>query len=94
MPVTVVSPTESYTIAMTQTIFTPSPAMTVTFNHIIDGSIVANPSFQLTGAAFLALFTNPSDGVTALATWIENAIYAAAITAGVISGTTTADVLP
>jgi hypothetical protein len=92
MPVTVGSPNESYQIAQTTTNFAAVPPyLTVTFNHIVDGQVVGQPSFQFTTAQMAALFGAPGDGTTPLATWITNAIYNAAVSAGVLSGSVTAD---
>jgi hypothetical protein len=69
------------------------PAMTVTFNHIVDGQVVGEISWQLPGPTFMALFGQPSDGSTMLAQWITTAIYTAAVANGVITGTVTPDTL-
>jgi hypothetical protein len=76
MPVTVGSPTEVYVF--------------VEFSHQVDGGEVGRIPFEVSGAAFTAIFGSPAPNTTtSLATILQEAIYNAAIAAGIMSGTVT-----
>jgi len=89
MPVTVGSPSETYVLLKSHMDLS-IPALYVEFSHQIDGSEVGRVPFEVSGESFTAIFGSPAPNTsTPLAVVLQEAIYNAAIAAGIMSGPVT-----
>ena len=84
MPVSHTS-TDSYVIAGI-TVDMGGPALDVAFNRFVDGQQIGGPTMRLEGDAFLAVFGVPGDPGKPRAIDMADALYNAALTAGIITG--------
>jgi len=66
---------------------TVAPAITVTFARLVNGADIGGPTYRLEGAEYGAVFGVPGDANKTRGADMADAMYAAALAAGVITGT-------